>query len=105
MILLKIKYKNRSFSHLVFAETMSTSQVISIGEQLTNTVCIDYKTGYNKLQYVCQDSDEVVTITYENINSFSFLAFPADNSKILKLKEELGMETLEEVLHYIISLH
>ena len=54
MIILKIGHNNKSFSHLVFAESMTTEQVISIGEQLTNTVCIDYFTGYdNRLQCIC----------------------------------------------------
>ena len=105
MIILKIGHNNKSFSHLVFAESMTTEQVISIGEQLTNTVCIDYFTGYdNRLQCICQDNKGIVDISYEHIDSFSFL-FPSDTAKVLKLKEELGMESLDEVLHYIISLH
>lgn len=103
MILLKIKYKNRSFSHLVFAEVISTEQMISIAEQVTKTTCTKYCTS-RSLMYIDKD-DEDVTVNFEYISSFCFLTFPADNSKIIKLKEELGMETLEEVLHYIISLH
>lgn len=75
MYYIHITYKNRWLKHILFADSVSTRQIIQLAEELLDVVCIDYNATTNSIR--CQGNNDF-TIVYEYVKSFSFLDFPAD---------------------------
>lgn len=99
-----INIKPMNFSHLVFAEILTTNQLIELTEKLLDTKIIDYNAINDGISCVT-DNMEYITITVEHINSFSFLDFPQNEEFLKELQETIKAESLEEVINFLVTTH
>ena len=99
-----INIKPMNFSHLVFAEVLTTNQLISLGQKLTDTIVVGYVPDKNSIKCICLNGDDF-TITVEHINSFSFLDFPQNEEFLKELQNNIQAESLEEVINFLVTTH
>lgn len=94
--------KINNISHLVFAEILTTNQLIELTEKLLDTTVIDYTVKGASIKCITNNYQEVaVEVTY--VNSFSIPNHVEDEIYLKELQNNLDFESLEETLHYIIS--
>lgn len=101
MYFIKLTKGKKTINHLYLAETMTTNQLIELSEKLFSTVVIDYNGTSKGIKCITQDMQEFI-ITVEYIHDFTLLG--QDNT-IHGLMHNLQMETLEEVLSYLVKTH
>ena len=101
MYFIKLTKGKKKINHLYLAETLTTNQLIELGEKLFNTVVIDYNSTTNGIKCITQDIQDF-TIEVEYIHDFTLLG---EDNTIHGLMHTLQMETLEEVLSYLVKTH
>ena len=96
--------KINNISHLVFAEILTTNQLIELTEKLLDTKIIKYNVNSNNIMCATSDLD-FITIIVEHVSSFSFLDFPQNEEFLKELQKTIKTESLEETLNYLIFMH
>lgn len=101
MYFMKLTKGTKTVNHLYFVDVLTTKMLIELGEKVFDTVVIDYISANKYIKCITQDVEEF-SIEIEYIHDFTLA--DGDNT-IHGLMNTLEMETLDEVLSYLVKTH
>lgn len=98
---IKLIKGKKVINHLYLAETLTTNMLIELGEKLFDTVVIDYNSTTKGIKCITQNMEDF-TIEVDFIKDFTL---PGQDNTIHRLMHTLQMETLGEIVDYLVKTH
>lgn len=101
MYFVKLTKGTKTINHLYFIEVLTTNMLIELGEKVFDTVVIDYTSTNKYIKCITQNVEDF-SIEVDYIHDFTLAG---EDNTIHGLMNTLGMETLDEVLNYLVKTH
>lgn len=102
MYFIKLTKGDKVINHLYLTETLTTNMLIELGEKLFDTVVIDYSSlTTGGIKCITQNMQDF-TIEVNYVQDFTL---SGQDNTIHSLMHTLQMDTLDEILDYLVKTH